>query len=524
MISATTRERPAGVAVGPVAPADFRPLIAATLLFAAAIGACWQALASESQPTHAVAWGGASIAAYAASLLCVAGRRQGKSLGLSHWRLGSWSLLWYGSSFGLATLTWLQPQTGLAPGLSPSSVLRALWLVAVGITVWFLGYLTGPGRGARRFGAKVMGTLDRRFASTVRSPLAPWILYAIGAASRVAFALTTGTFGYVGNAQAAVTTASGYQQWLNIGGSCAPLAVTAAALQVYRERLPGARVTLAVLFLAEIGFGVASGYKQEFVITILAVAVPFTVARRRVHKGLLISAIAVILLVVIPFNQAYRGVARGSSGTLSTSQAIGAVPGLLARTVSNGDVAGTLSSSASYLLIRIKNIDSPAIIMQRTPGQIPFTSPLELIEGPLISVIPRALWPGKPILASGYQFSQDYYGLPATVITSTAITPVGDLYRHGGWIPVIIGMFLLGCGTRFLDDALDVRGSPHATFLFVLLFPVIVNQEADWTGMLALIPGTLLVWLLAVYLTFGRKRDGTIQPGAIPRQTARSQE
>ena len=57
-----------------------------------------------------------------------------------------------------------------------------------------------------------------------------------------------------------------------------------------------------------------------------------------------------------------------------------------------------------------------------------------------------------------------------------------------------------------LDEAMDVRGSPHAAFLFVLLFPTFANQEYDWTGMLALIPGSFLVWLLAVALTFRRAR------------------
>jgi hypothetical protein len=374
------------------------------------------------------------------------------------------------------------------------------------MTLWTLGYLIGPGRGARRLGAGVMTRLAVRYSPTVRSFLTPWMLYAIGAAARVAFALTTGTFGYVGNTQASVTTASGYQQWLNVLSACAPLAVTAAALQVYRERVPGARVTLAVLFLTEMAFSAASGYKLGFIIAILAVAVPFSVARRRAHKGLLFFMILVVLLIVIPFNQAYRNVARGASGTLSTSQAIAAAPGILAQTVSNSDITGTLGSSASYLLIRIRNIDSPAIIMQRTPGQIGFASPAQLIEGPAISLIPRALWPGKPIIAGGYQFSQDYYNLPPTVITSSAITPAGDLYRHGGWIPVIAGMLLLGCGTRFFDDVMDVPGSPHAVFLFMLLFPVFANQEADWTGMLGLIPGALLVWLVAVALTFRRTR------------------
>jgi hypothetical protein len=144
--------------------------------------------------------------------------------------------------------------------------------------------------------------------------------------------------------------------------------------------------------------------------------------------------------------------------------------------------------------------------MQRTPSQIGFTSPVQLVTGPIATLVPRALWPGKPILDSGYQFSQRYYDLPTTVYTSSAITPAGDLYRHGGWIPVVLGMFLLGCGARLLDEAVDVRGHPHAIFLFVLLFPSLIKQEADWVGMLAGLPEILLVWLLTVYLTFRRRQ------------------
>jgi hypothetical protein len=485
-----------------------RWITAAALLLAAAIGLSGQALATAGEPTHAVAWGSLGFAAYAASLLCLVGRSQGKFLGLSRWRLGSWILLWYGVAFGLATLTWVQPQTGTPALITLSSVLRALWLVAVGMTLWALGYCAGPGRPARRLGKKVTGALSLRFTPEVRSPLAPWILYAICIAARIASAVTTGRFGYVGNAQSAVTTASGYQQVLSLLEFFGPLAVAAAALQVYRERVPSARVTLTVLFLAEIAFGAAAGNKQGFIITILAVAIPFTVARRQAHKGLLAFTVLALLLIIIPFNQTYRSVARGATGTLSTSQALDAAPGVLAQTVRSGNVGGVLSSSASFLLARIREIDSPAIIMQRTPEQIGFLSPIQLVELPIVTLVPRAVWQGKPLLESGYEFSQTYYDLPATVYTASAITPVGDLYRHGGWIPVLVGMFLLGCGIRLLDDVMDVYGNPHSIFLFLLLFPSLVKQEDDWVGTLASLPGTLLVFLLAIYLTFRRRATG----------------
>ncbi len=491
----------------PVAP---RWLIVAAILLTGAIGLSAQALAAAGQPTHAVVWGSLSFAAYAASLLCLVGGGQGKALGLGRWWFGSWTLFWYCTAFGLATLTWVQPQTGSPAQISLSSVLRALWLVAVGMTLWVLGYLVAPGRPAQRFGNKVMAGLSLRFAPEVRSPLAPWILYAIGTAARIATAATTGLFGYVGNVQSSVITASSYQQLLSDLGLCAPLAVAAAALQVYRERVPSAWVTLTVLSLAEIAVGAAAGGKQSFIITILAVAIPFTAARRRVNRGLLtFTALActglVFLLIVVPFNHSYRSNARNASGTLSVSQALDAAPSILGQTIGTGNAVVVLSSSATFLLSRISLIDSPAIIMQRTPTEIGFSSPMQLVEGPIVTLVPRAIWPGKPILDTGYEFSQTYYELPATVYTSSAITPVGDLYLHDGWIPVIVGMFLLGCGARFLDDVMDVYGSPHCVFLFLLLFPSLVLQEDDWAATLAGVPEMLLIWLFASYLTFQKR-------------------
>jgi hypothetical protein len=490
-----------------------RWLITATLLLATTVVLAWQALADTGKPTQAVVWGGLALAAYAASLLCLVGGGRGKALGLGRWRFGSWNLLWYGAAFGLASLTFTQPQTGPWAEISVSSVLRALWLVAVGMTAWALGYFIGPGRLARRSGNWAMAALSLRFAPEVRSPLAPWILYAIGTAARIGTAITTNRFGYVGEVQAAFTSTGGYQQWLSFLGMCAPIGVAAAALQVYRERVPGARVTLAVLFPAEIAIGAVAGDKETFIVAVLAVAIPYTAARRKAHKGLLIFAVVAFLLVIVPFNQAYRNAARGPTGTLSTSQAIEEVPGILRQTVTTGNAGGVLGYSAGLMLGRIREINTPAIIMQRTPMQIGFLSPLQLVEGPIVALVPRALWPGKPIYDSGYQVSQEYYGLPSTVYTSSSVTPVGDLYRHGGWIPVILGMFLLGCGVRFLDDVLDVCGNPHSALLFLLLFPSLVNQENDWVGMLSGIPGILLTWLLAVCITFRRRRADPASAG-----------
>jgi hypothetical protein len=486
-------------------PIELRRVVTGATLLAVAVVLCALALAESAVPMHSVVWGSLALASYAAGLFFLASAKTDE-VGLAKWRFGSWTLLWYGLTFGLATATWSAPQASTTAQIATSSLLRTLWLVAVGLTSWVMGYFLGAGGLLRRLGDRWIGVLSGSFAGTVRSRLTPWILYAVGTAARIGSAASTGRFGYVGDVSSAVSTASGYQEILSMFSLFAPLGVSAAALQVYRERLPGTRLTLAILFLAELAYGGAAGGKQDFVIAVLAVIIPMSAARHRLPKVAVIGGLLAFLMIVIPFNLAYRSTAREGTVTLSASQAVGEAPKILHQTLSANSLVTAVPNSLIYLLQRVQEINSPAIIVQRTPGQIPYSSPVQLVEAPLVDMVPRAVWPGKPILATGYQFNQQYYGLPSTLYTSSAITPVGDLYRHGGWIPVMVGMFLLGCGVRLLDDVLDVRTNPHAIFLVLLLFPSLVQGEQDMVTLLAGIPATMLVWLSAVALTFRVRR------------------
>jgi hypothetical protein len=484
-------------------------VIAAFGLAAAAAVLLYETLAASDQPARAVLWGGLALATYAAVLLFLTGTRQGRALGLGAWRLGPWMLLSYGVTFGLATMTLSSPQTAARntfAQITLPSVLRALLLVAFGMTVWAVGYQVGPGKPARERVARAAGALSRRFTPEVRSLAAPWVLYLGGTAARLASAATTGRFGYVGDAAPAVSTATWYGQLLSLLGLCAPLAVAVAGLQTFRERLPGARPALVVFCLAELVVGAAQGDKVNFVVTVLAVVVPYTAQRRRLPIAAMTLTLLVFLMIVVPFTAAYRAAARGGPATMTSGQAISAAPGIFRQTVTHHNIVTAVPGSTAYLLGRIREIDAPAIILQRTPQQIGYLSGAQLLEGPALGVIPRAIWPSKPIQATGYELNVDYYGLPSNLYTSAAITPVGDLYRHGGWVPVAVGMFLLGCGVRLFDVSFDVRENAHAVLLVPLLFPSLVLGEEDWVTLLTSIPGTLLIWMLAVRLVFRRRR------------------
>ena len=487
-------------------PAEWRKTAFAMAMFVIAAGMLAITLDLLDRPTQAVVWAGLALASYAMGLLALIAIRETTGFGLAQWRFGPWIMLWYCVAFGLATTAWNQPQTGIPAQIAISSVLRALGFVVAGMTLWALGYFIGPGRLVRKAAISRLGWLSRHYAPEVRSRSVPWILFGIGTIASLGSAVTTGRFGYVGNVAPLVTTASGYDHILGLLALCSPLAVAASALQVFRERVPGSRITLICLVAAELPVGLASGVKETTITTVLAVVIPFSAARRRLPKAALTASLLGFLIIVIPFTLVYRDAARNGATTITTRQAIDMVPSVLGQTVSQHQISAALPASAGYLLGRMREIDATAIILQRTPSQIGFLSPLHLVIDPLSAIVPRAIWPGKPILSTGYQISQEYYGLPSTNYTSTAISQKADLYRYGGWIPMLAGMFVLGLGVRLIDEVFDIRANPQAIFMTLLLLPTLMKNEVGWVPILASLPSVAVIWLLGVAITFRRRR------------------
>jgi hypothetical protein len=484
-------------------------LIAAALLLVAVAG--WSTAVSDQ-----LLYGAVALGAFCAGLLALMAAVAGYGgLGLRAWRIGPWSLAYAALAFGLATISWIGPQTGTAAQILPRSVLRALWLIAAAMALFTIGYCVVP-RVARALGKRVNGALAARYSDDVRGPGAPWILFGAGVVGQLGVAATSGHLGYVGLGATPQAAVAGYSQFLALLGECVPLAVAIAALRAYRTRLPSAWATLAVLFAGAIVAGAVAGGKTSFIVVVLAVAIPHTMTRDRVPAGLLAAAVAVFLLVVIPFNQDYRAAARGAV-MLSTREAVAAAPAIAGQVLANDISPAVLAQSADYLAQRIRTIDSPAIIMQRTPGQIPYSNPGQLAVSPVIDLVPRILWPGKPVLNVGYQMSQEYYQLPPQAYTSSAITPEGDLYRHGGWVVLIAGMFLIGCAARVVDEVADLRRSTHGMLLIILLFPGLVQAATDCATLLAGIPATALLWLGAVALSF--RRRGAPPATGVPAQS-----
>lgn len=476
-------------------------------LLAVAVAVALAALAmSATYVNDQIRWGAMALAALCLGLLMLMSVAAGHDrLGLASWRIGPWSLVWAAFAFGLATISWIGPQAGPPAEIWPGSILRALVMTGLAVALLTAGYCAGPYRLAVARARRVTDRMGRQLTGEIRSPAIPWVLLAVGLISQFGFARLTSHFGYVGDVEASVTTASGYSQYLAVAGQCVPLALMAAAIRAYRTQTLGAWLAALIIFATTIAAGAIAGGKESFVVAIIAVIIPHAIVRGRLPIAAIVAAVFVFLMVIIPFNQAYRTTARGQV-TLSTGQAISTAPAIARQVVASDVSLAIVGESASYLAERIRTIDSPAIIMQRTPSQIPYTNPAQLLISPVVGLIPRILWPGKPILAPGYQVSQEYYQMPAKIYTSSDVTPEGDLYRHGGWFPLTLGMFLVGCLIRILDEVADLRHGAHGAFLILLLFPDIVQAGSDFSTLLAGIPSMILLWLCVVRMSFARRR------------------
>ncbi|WP_168801787.1 hypothetical protein [Glycomyces buryatensis] len=433
-----------------------------------------------------------------AALLLITGL-PGNEQGISRWRLGPWYLLWSGLAFGLASLTWLGPQTGSATRIALPSVVEGLGVLGLGIVAWTAGYVLGPPRGLRDAARSGLSTVLRGTGTTVRGGLLPWAFYAVGSAARLTGALLTNRFGYVGDPSELVTSANAYSQLLSLLSTFALFGIAAAAYRVFNPAIRSGNITLWTLVAAEVAVGAVAGSKGAVLLALAAVLIPYGALRGRMPlKTLLIGAV-LFLWIAVPFNDAYRQAVRGDVN-LTPSEAVTAAPQILTDTMTAKSPVETVGDSAESMLRRVREIDSIAIITQLTPETIAYRSPWEFAVAPAVGLVPRVIWPDKPIFANGYEFYQEYYGGSRTTYTSTAITGLGDLYRHGGLWTVAAGMIMLGVGCRLFDLVIRPEADPRALCFTICFLPVVVKSEIDIGLLLTGIPGGILVAVVGARL------------------------
>ena len=411
---------------------------------------------------------------------------------LSEVKLGPWMAVGFSVVLGLTTWVWrTAPTDRLISVVDANLLVPAGTVAALGLLSFLLGYRATPKGVSQAVDRIDRGLRGRAPAQpSAGSVIALWLL----AMCAVGFQVLNGGFGYLSDPSAALSETSSVAALVSAVYRLGTIATFLAAWRHGRDPTLGTRLSLAIIAGSQIGVSLFAAQKETVIIQLIVVFLGIAIWRRTRLLAVILAAFFV-LVFVFPFVTQYRNEVVQGSARLSPSAALstidfGELVGLAFNTTSKDS-----AESATYRLTRIGDV---AVIMQKTPEVVPFRPAGDIVTAPLLGLVPRSVWPEKPVLDAGYQMSSVYYGLPSSVHTSSALTPYGDLWRHGGLPVVILGMAALGVLVRTVDERSgDPRRDPGVLFLPVLLYGPLVKQETDFMALAASMVGLVFSSIVA---------------------------
>lgn len=415
---------------------------------------------------------------------------------LFHRRYGSampgsaYALLTF-ATFGLGALAWLGHPRGASISLDQDDVAAALAVVTLGLTCFWAGYLlSAPARREPILRPRALTPL----------PIV-WAFVALGIGSQIVL-FQAGSFGYLRDFATSEAN-SGWTQWFSTLTYLTPLALFITAIHAFGNGSRKHLVAFWTIVAVNIVVGFISGFKGQVVWPLIWALFIYYYYRRRIPRMAVVAAVVGALLL-IPANLMYRGLARPTASTASAIDSIGDAWQAATEAISSTVETSTsqrVSTFAVWATARFRNIDSVALIVQKTPEQYPYLRGELYWQALPVTIIPRFLWPSKPSLQVGYEFGQKYLGLPPEILTSIPVTQPGDLYMNFGVAGVLVGMAAWGSVAGLLYRWFLRQTSLAAILLYVTAISVIATIEADFVSLLAtgfrLLLLTLAVgWLL----------------------------
>jgi hypothetical protein len=126
---------------------------------------------------------------------------------------------------------------------------------------------------------------------------------------------------------------------------------------------------------------------------------------------------------------------------------------------------------------------------------------------PVYPLVPRMLWKDKPVLNKGQRLSVAL-GRPST--TSSAVTPIGDLYSIYGPYGVVVGMLIYGVCLQIYMNSASRGHSERNLFVYILMIVPLINLEQDTVALVASAVQLGIVLILTSYAIYGRPSSGRV--------------
>ncbi len=400
-------------------------------------------------------------------------------------------------SFSIPGLGLYSDPRGIQPRLGSYYWLNVSMAVAVaGIVCLWLGYLLSS-----RFHAQLRGRAAnavQQHPEQFRLRMAALLLMVSVVAEL--YSISTGQFAYL-RTNRIQGDLSGFGQLISYAISCVYYVILVTAWFVFSGKANSlTRYLFALAIMAGLGAALLSGMKSGVVELLVAVTLPYFYAKRRLPIQLFVAGFA-LFVFFYPVNLVYRGIINGGHlNTTSFVDVAGAMGTAVTNTWGNSSVAATLSLTGQQAKLRQADVlQDIGLIVRYTPQPFPYRMGAAYLRLPATVLIPRIVWPDKPVDDIGYVMTHDYVGFSAYAaqFTSSAPTIFGDLYMNFGMGGVVIGMALLGLLGGLLFSGIAPALSPGRLLYYYVVFLVLTNLESDLNGTLQTIcEGLFVIWIL----------------------------
>ncbi|MGH2808634.1 MAG: O-antigen polymerase [Actinomycetota bacterium] len=395
------------------------------------------------------------------------------------------ALVWV--TFGLVALLPRPPATDLVIlQLQDEHLIASYGFVLLGLACYMLAYalVARPSEQVVIRGPEVAAIHRKRFLLV--------LLVVTGA--RVGLMLA-GRGGYLLSAESYESSLS-YAGFLIVISEVSPFLLALAALIAFsRSGTTADRLLFVALIVLELISGFITGTKSGLVLPTIAAALGYLYACGRMPWKRL-GAIFLIFLFLVPGIEEYREQLNVGDRRVDTvTEAIELMPEAI-KEMFVGDLASDRVTRGFDMLVgRLDELRAMSVIYAATPERIPYEYGKNYFGAPLYTVIPRALWPGKPELGRiGFETGRDYWGI--TTQTSIARTIFGDLYANFGILGIVGGMLIYGVVSGILRRRFVIRRDVRSFLIYALVFFTLLNHESDFASILAGFPRTLVVVLV----------------------------
>jgi len=394
--------------------------------------------------------------------------------------------------FGLAGLRYVMDPTLLHPFLQADQrwLTLALFFVLLGVGAFWAGYYGRLGPALHRLTLRPAREQARARAS-IRSGAVVG-LYALGLVARLLM-LRAGLYGYLRDPDSYASVS--YAEFsVRLEAFCG-YALVLAWLDSYSHPGHKRRRWFAWgLLVSEMFWGFFSGMKMYVILPLLFVAMIHTYKRARLPLRHVAAAVALVVLIY-PVNTIYRQLVRGGELEIrSPTDMVSSSPRLLEEVLLNFDDPNMyVETGYQAALGRASLIQNYAMLLKYLDRTGDYWHGRYLWMLPALIVVPRAVWPDKPVANIGNWFAVNVWGQDPHIQSSIAITYPGDLHLQFGWPSLLLGMFLTGVAFRWLYERYARPCSDYSIFFYIFLFYHLGGHEADLTFKVA---GTVRILLI----------------------------